>query len=101
MLTSSQDIFQAKKMLMGHTQQIQEKSRFYEIFSNPTRFKIIFLLKKYKELCATDIANVLGISVSAVSHQARIIESAGIINRVRMGKMICYSIREDKIKGIV
>ena len=101
MLISPKDILQAKKMLMGHTHQIQEKSRFYEIFSNPTRFKIIFLLQKYKELCATDIANVLGISVSAVSHQARIIESAGIINRVRMGKMICYSIREDKIKGIV
>ena len=101
MLISTKDILQARKMLVGHTHQIQEKSRFYEIFSNPTRFKIIFLLKRYKELCATDIANVLGISISAVSHQARIIESAGIINRVRMGKMICYSIQEDKIKGII
>lgn len=101
MLISPKDILQAKKMLVGYTHQIEEKSKFYEIVSNPTRLKIIFLLKKHKELCATDIANVLGISISAVSHQARILESAGIISRLRMGKMICYSIQEDKIKKII
>jgi len=95
-----ENIKEAKKRLSAYTSKINEKSHFYEALSDPTRLKIIYLIQNHKELCVSEVASILDISVSAVSHQARILEGAGILERKRYGKTICYSIKGDIIKNL-
>jgi len=100
MLLSKDAILQAKNKLSKHLSWIVEKSRLSQVTASPTRLKIILLLKEHKELCPTDIANILDITISAVSHQVRVLEHAGLVKKIRMGKMICYSIEKKKMEQL-
>ena len=68
----------------------------FEALGDPTRLNIFRLLSKKKgDLCVTDVANVCGISVPAASYQLKILEMVGLIQRKRMGKMTCYTLRDE------
>ena len=75
---------------------IEEKSRFYFLGSDPTRLKIIFLLNLHGELCVTDLSRILDISISAVSHQLSLMERSGLVQKIKMGQMACYSLSQSK-----
>jgi len=66
----------------------------FEALADATRLKIFQLLIKHKNLCVTDLANVCELSVPAISYQLKIMEIVGLVEKERMGKMICYKIRE-------
>ena len=67
----------------------------FEALGDPTRLNILRLLSKgEKDLCVTDVANVFKISVPAASYQLKILEMVGLIQRDRMGKMICYALKD-------
>jgi predicted transcriptional regulator len=85
-------ISQAKQLLYDQEKSIERRYRTHLAMADPTRLKIVFLLKVYKELCPTDIANILSITRSAVSHQMRILEHCGVVKKIRRGKIICYSL---------
>lgn len=67
----------------------------FQALGDTTRLKIMRLLSKRKDICVTDVANIMGVSVPAASHQLKFMEMAGLIRRERMGKTICYRLRED------
>ena len=67
----------------------------FEALSDSTRLKIFQLLTKYQGLCVTDLAKVCKLSVPAISYQLKVMEVVGLIERERMGKMICYKLREN------
>ncbi len=100
MLLKGREIKNSQRELAKLSQKIKEKSSFYYLCSDPTRLKIIFLLKHYKKLCPTDFSQILHISISAVSHQLSLLERAGLVRRVKIGRMACYSLAE-KIKGLL
>ncbi|MCH8048826.1 winged helix-turn-helix transcriptional regulator [Patescibacteria group bacterium] len=67
----------------------------FEALGDPTRLNILRLLSKgEKDLCVTDVANVFKISVPAASYQLKVLEVVGLIERERMGKMTCYTLRK-------
>lgn len=66
-----------------------------QILGDKTRFKIFKLLISDKELCVSDIAHQLDISVSAVSQHFRNFEMIGLVGKERMGQKICYGLRTD------
>ena len=74
-------------------------SVFFKNFGDSTRIKIVSALMA-GELCVADIAEVLEISASAISHQLRILRQAKIVRSRRVGKQIYYSI-EDNHVGIL
>lgn len=90
----------SQKKLAEISSDIEEKSRFYNLGSDPTRLKIIFLLKLHKELCPTDISQVLHISMSAVSHQMALLEKGGLVKKKKIGKIVCYMITKEGKKLI-
>jgi len=100
MLLEEREIKNSKRKLLKISQKIEEKSTFHYLCSDPTRLRIIFLLKNHKKLCPTDLSQILNISISAVSHQLSLLERAGLARRVKMGRMVCYSLTE-KIKKIL
>jgi len=57
------------------------------------RFKLFSLLSRRANLCVSDVAAVLGISVPAASQQLKVLEMAGLLHREREGRKCSYSIR--------
>ena len=71
-------------------------SKLLSIAGNQVRLKILFLLNMEKELCPCDIADILEMSVPAISQHIRKIKDAGIISSRRDGQTIYYSLNEDE-----
>lgn len=67
------------------------------------RYRIFRMLLTRHDLCVTDVAHVLGISVPAASQQLRIMELSGLVRKERMGQMTCYGVRTDNplVKSII
>lgn len=59
------------------------------------RLKIFRLLMERHDLCVTDVARILGTTVSAASQQFRILEMVGLLVKERKGQMACYKIRDE------
>ncbi len=74
----------------------QNVSKLLSISGNEVRLKILFLLNMEKELCPCDLADILGMSVPAVSQHIRKIKDAGIITARREGQTLYYSLNEDE-----
>jgi len=75
----------------------------FSLLGDKNRFLIIKLLIEQGEMCVTDLANVLDISVSAVSQHLRILEMSRMVEGEKMGQMMCYKpkINDPKIKNII
>ena len=68
----------------------------FKIFSDTTRIKILFALMN-SELCVADIAETVGASQSAVSHQLRILKQSRLVKFQRDGKSVIYSLSDDHV----
>ncbi len=77
-------------------QSFQKISKLLSISSNEVRLKILYLLNMEKELCPCDLADILKMSVPAVSQHIRKIKDAGIITARREGQTLYYSLNEDE-----
>ncbi len=75
-------------------------AELFKIFGDSTRIKILYVLFE-AELCVCDIAAVLGMSQSAISHQLRTIKQARLVKNRREGKTIYYSLADDHVKTII
>lgn len=87
----------AKLLDIEETNQIAD---IFKLLGEPTRFKIILALIE-NELCVCDISAVINVSVSAVSHQLRLLKGARLIKYRKDGKMVYYSIDDDHINNLV
>tara|TARA_Y100000310_G_scaffold335775_2_gene418661 strand:+ start:1668 stop:1982 length:315 start_codon:yes stop_codon:yes gene_type:complete len=91
-MLSGKELQEMQKSLKGARDRL---AFVFEALGDSTRLKIFKLLSKKKEdLCVTDVANVFKMSVPAASYQLKILEMVGLIQRERMGKMTCYTLRE-------
>lgn len=70
----------------------------YSALSDPTRLKILLALT-FGELCVCDISHVLGLSMSATSHQLRLLRTIGIVQARNDGRMVYYSLCTDQKIG--
>lgn len=76
-----------------------ELSDFYRIFADPTRLKILFTIEE--PMCVCDIARVLGMTKSAVSHQLKVLRQSNLVRYKRSGKNIFYSLSDEHVKVII
>lgn len=75
-------------------------SDLFKIFGDTTRCKILFALFE-SELCVCAIAELLGMTQSAISHQLRILKDADLVGRRREGKTIYYYLSDDHVRTII
>ncbi|BFL75643.1 ArsR/SmtB family transcription factor [Finegoldia magna] len=78
---------------------IADLSDMFKIFGDQTRMKILMALES-GELCVCDIAAVMDMSQSAISHQLRVLKQSNIVKTRRQGKVVYYSISDDHVKEI-
>ena len=81
----------------NHLNQLAE---FFKIFGDPTRIKIIYALYE-SEMCVCDLAEVVGVSQSAISHQLRLLKQKNIVKFHREGKMVYYDLHDHHIVEIL
>lgn len=79
---------------------IIDLSELFKVFGDSTRMKIILALKE-EELCVCDIASVISSSVSAVSHQLRILKQAKLVKYKKVGKVVYYALDDHHIYEII
>ena len=72
----------------------------YKVFGDSTRIKILYVLYE-TELCVCDIAALLGMQISAISHQLRVLKQARLVKFRRAGKTVFYSLDDDHIHSIL
>ena len=72
----------------------------FKIFGDTTRVKILYALLE-SEMCVCAIADLLGMTQSAISHQLRILKDADLVDRRREGKTIYYRLSDDHVRTIV
>ena len=67
--------------------------------ADPTRIKIIFALSR-EELCVCALADLLGLSISAISHQLRVLRNMKLVKFRKEGKMVYYSLDDRHIEHL-
>ncbi len=79
---------------------INSLSETFSVLSDPTRLKIVLALSD-AELCVCDIANLLSMSNSAISHQLRILRNLRLVKYEKRGKMVYYSLDDFHIENLI
>ena len=79
---------------------LYDLSELFRIFGDSTRIRILYALFE-AELCVCDIAEVLGMTQSAISHQLRALKNARLVKGRREGKTVFYALADDHVKTII
>lgn len=87
------------KETMMQDEELQELSSLFKMYADPTRLKILHVLFE-QEFCVCDIAYLLGMSHSAISHQLSVLRKSRIIKARREGKNMYYSLNDAHIQLI-
>lgn len=80
---------------------LRSLSGFFGLLADPMRLRIVLALVTAEELCVCDVANVIGLSMSATSHHLRKLREAGIVTYRNDGKMAWYRTRDGFAAGLV
>ena len=84
---------------MPDEDELYDLAELFKVFGDFTRIRILCALFEH-EMCVCDIAELLGMNQSAISHQLRILKQAALVKNRRDGKTIYYSLADDHIKMI-
>lgn len=79
---------------------LSDLSDLFKIFGDTTRCKILFALFE-SEMCVCAIAELLGMTQSAISHQLRILKDADLVGKRREGKTIYYHLSDEHVRTII
>ncbi len=75
-------------------------SDLFKVFGDTTRIKILYVLLE-SELCVCAIAELLGMTQSAISHQLRVLRGAKLVRSRREGKTVFYALADDHVRLII
>lgn len=79
---------------------LYDLAELFRVFGDTTRIKILYALFE-SELCVNDIAQVVGLSQSAVSHQLRLLKASKLVKFRREGKAMFYSLDDDHVRSMI
>ena len=85
---------------MPEEEALYDLAELYKVFGDSTRIKILYVLFE-QEVCVCDLAQLLGSSVSAISHQLRVLKQARLVKFRRSGKTIFYSLADEHVRTIL
>ena len=85
---------------MPGEEELYDLAELFRIFGDSTRIRILYALYE-GELCVCDLAQLLGMTQSAVSHQLRILKDAKLVRFRREGKSIFYALDDDHVRLIL
>ena len=94
------EIVQRVQKVMPDEEQMKELAEFYKVFGDATRIKILYALLE-SEMCVCDLAALLKMTQSAISHQLRVLKQMKLVKNRREGKTVYYSPADGHIQNII
>lgn len=85
---------------MPEEETLYDLAELYKVFGDSTRIKILYVLFE-AEMCVCDIASLLNMSQSAISHQLRVLKQSKLVKNRRDGKTVFYSLDDDHVRTII
>lgn len=95
----NEQVLTAIKRRLPEEELLLKLSDFFAILGDSTRMQIISLLR-IEQMNVTDIARALSMSISAVSHQLRILRANDLVRTERRGKYIYYHLSDEHVEAI-
>lgn len=95
-----EDVVEKVKQAMPDEGQLLDLAEFFKIFGDSTRIKILYVLSQ-SEMCVCDIATLLQMGQSAISHQLRVLKQMRLVAFRREGKTVFYSLADRHIEMIL
>ena len=87
------------KPLLPDTTLLYELSDFFKIMGDGTRIQLLWALEE-SEMCVNDLASLLNMTKSAVSHQLKVLRVAKLVKAQKKGKNVYYSLSDNHVKTI-
>ncbi len=94
------DIVKNRKNMMPDEETLYDLSDFFKIFGDSTRMSILFAIDG-EPMCVCDIAELLGMTKSAVSHQLKVLRQSDLITYKKSGKNVFYTLADDHVRDII
>ena len=95
-----EDVVKAVSEQMPEEELLYDLAELFKVFGDSTRIKILYTLFE-SELCVCDIAQLLGMTQSAISHQLRVLKQNHLVKYRRDGKTIFYSLADEHVRSII
>ena len=99
-IETHEDIVAKVNEVMPNEELLYDLAELYKVFGDSTRIKILYLLFE-SEMCVCDIAQLLNMSISAISHQLRVLKQAQLVRFRRDGRTVFYALADDHVRTIL
>ena len=94
-----QEIVERVKDRMPEEEILYDLAELFKVFGDSTRTRILWALDE-AEMCVCDIAYLLNMTQSAISHQLRVLKQSKLVKNRREGKIVFYSLKDEHVKQI-
>lgn len=94
-----EDIVKRVRGAMPEDKDFYDLANLYKMFSDKTRVRILWSLSR-EDMCVCDLAVLLGMTKSAISHQLKSLRLANLVKYDKQGKVVFYSLADDHVKDI-
>ena len=94
------DIIERKRAEMPEMNTLYDLSDFFKVLGDSTRVSILFAIDG-EPMCVCDIAALLGMTKSAVSHQLKILRQSDLVTYRKSGKNVYYTLADDHVRDII
>ncbi len=95
-----EDVVEQVRQRMPGEDALYDLTELFRIFGDSTRVRILYVLLE-SEMCVCDLAMLLGMTQSAISHQLRALKNARLVRSRREGKTVFYTLADDHVKTIL
>lgn len=95
-----EDIVHQVNEQMPREETLYDLAELFKIFGDSTRIKILYVLFE-SEMCVCDIAQLLNMTQSAISHQLRLLKQSKLVKNRRDGKTVFYSLADGHVRTII
>ena len=94
-----EDIVNKVRDKMPQEESLYDLAELFKVFGDSTRIRILWALHE-TEMCVCDIAVLLNMTQSAISHQLRVLKQANLVKNRKEGKVVYYSLVDDHVREI-
>lgn len=94
-----EEVVSRVKANMPQEERLYDLAELFKVFGDSTRIKILWALDE-AELCVCDIAVLLNMTQSAISHQLRVLKQASLVRSRKEGKIVFYALNDEHVKQI-
>ena len=94
------EILDRVKPEMPDEERLYDLAELFKVFGDTTRIRILYVLFE-SEMCVCDIAELLDMTQSAISHQLRILKQARLVRSRREGKTVFYALDDEHVRTVI